>query len=338
MIIQDYHPDFHFATDDVATEEHPLNFCKVPTEEDEPVLLKTAVVFIDPDCALKMLKGNCPNNRAINKNQVLRLAADMKKGKFTVSDSAICFDSNGFVTNGQHRLNAIVEADAGQWCLIMINTDKEQGLRFDLGISRSMSDRITFNGVRITKKECAAVRHAMSDISKPTIGTTQYGLPSHDFIVEQHFLKFKDYFDFIRSAKDSTHAKSILSGCALKIWAYMKNRPYASYNHEMDVEERILHWLQITHNGAPKTNVLDLRYDAAAFQIYKHVEKLKQSNLYFNDFNALRMATNAAYKFMLGDASRVNNEHRLVKSNPFVRDPFPRLQALNATNPEYGEF
>ena len=338
MIIRDYHPNFCFATNDVATEEHPLNFCRVPTEEDEPVSLKTAVVFIEPNSALQMLKGNCPNNRAINKSQVSRLAADMKKGKFTVSDSAICFDSNGVITNGQHRLNAIVEADVGQWCLIMINTDKEQGLRFDLGLSRSMSDRITFNGVRITQKECAAVRHAMSDISKPTVGTMQYDSPNHDAIVEQHFLKFKDYFDFIRNAKDSTCTKSILSGCALKMWSYMKNKPYASYNHGMNVELRVLHWLQITHNGAPKTNVLDLSYDAAAFQIYKHIEKLKQSNLYFNDFNALRMATNAAYKFMLGDISRVNNEHRLVKTNPFIRDPFTRLQDLNATNPEYGEY
>lgn len=337
MIVQDYHPDFFFASSDVATEEHPLFHCRVPTEEGEPTLLKTGIVFIDPDRAEQMLRYNCQNNRAINKNQLLRLVTAMKKNRFTVSDSAICFDSSGLITNGQHRLNAIVEAGVGQWCLIMINTDKEQGLRFDLGVSRSMSDRITFNGVRISKHECAAVRHAMSDISKPTIGTTQYGLPHHDNTVEQHFLKFKDYFDFLKTAKDSAQRKSILSGCALKIWATMKNRPYASYKHEMGVEERVLHWLQITHNGAPKTSVFDHTHDSAAFTIYKHIEKLKQQNLSFNDFNSLRMATSAAHKFMLGDSRRVNNEHKLMKNNPFVRDPFPRLQALNATNPEYGE-
>ena len=105
----------------------------------------------------------------------------------------------------------------------------------------------------------------------------------------------------------------------------------------MNVEERVLHWLQITHYGAPKSNVYDNERDAAAFQIYKHAERLKQSNIYFNDFNALRMATNAAYKFMVGDTSRVNNEHRLDKANPFIRDPFVRLQDLSATNPKYGQ-
>ena len=337
MIFEDYCPNAFFASSDVATEQHPIFHCRVPTQEDEPTLLKTGIVFIDPSGAEQMLKYNCVHNRAINKNQLTRLVTAMKRKRFTVSDSAICFDSNGLVTNGQHRLSAIVEAGIGQWCLIMINTDKEQGLQFDLGVSRSMSDRITFNGIPISRQECAAVRHAMADISKPTVGTTQYGQPHHDNAVEQSFLKFKDYFDFLKNAKDATQRKSILSACALKIWVTMKNRPYASYKHQMGVEERVLHWLQITHNGAPKTNVFDNAHDSAAFAIYKHIEKLKQQNLSFNDFNSLRMATSAAHKFMLGDSRRVNNEHRLMKSNPFTNDPFPSLQTLRATNPEYGE-
>ena len=212
MIISDY-DSFFFADSDEATEQHPINYCKVATDaQSEPALLQTAVVFIEPAIASQMLRFNCKNNRSLNKKQVSRLAAEMKQGKFQVSDSAICFSSTGEITNGQHRLSAIVEADIGQWCLVMLNTNKDQGLRFDLGKSRSMSDRITFNGVRISRKQCAAVRHAMADISKPTVGTMQLAMPKHDFNVEQHFLKFKDYFDFLKDVKDSTQCKGLLSG------------------------------------------------------------------------------------------------------------------------------
>lgn len=337
MIIQDYLPDLHFANNERATENHPILRCKVPTDQWGPSTLIPFVVFIEPKDAEELLRLNCANNRALNHSRVKSLASDMRRGTFTVSDSAICFDSHGLLSNGQHRLNAIIEAGVGQWCLVMINTDKEQGLKFDLGTSRSMSDRITFNGVRITKKECAAVRHAMADISKPTTGILQFGFPQHDAMVEKHFLKFKDYFEFLKEAKDSTQCKGLLSGCGLKIWAEMKNKPYQTFAHDMDVEARVLHWLQITHFGAPKSMSYVHEHDSAAFQIYKHSEKLKQQNIPFQDFGALRMTVSAAHKFMLGKNIRVNNEHRVERSTTFNRDPFTRLQSLNPTNPHFGD-
>jgi hypothetical protein len=336
MIISDY-DSFFFADSDEATERHPINYCKVATDaQQEPALLQTAVVFIKPPIALQMLRFNCKNNRAINKSHVASLVSEMKSGKFKVSDSAICFSSTGEVTNGQHRLSAIVDSNLGQWCLVMLNTDKEQGLRFDLGKSRSMSDRITFNGTRITIQQCAAVRHAMADISKPTVGTMQFGKAKHDPIVEQHFLKFKDFFDYLRDVKDSTNCKGLLTGCGLKIYAQMKNQQFDDHKHGMNAEQRVLHWMQITHFGHAKTFPYQDCYDKAAFQIYKHIEDLKLQNLSFADFNSLRMAVNAAYKFMNGDTRRVRNEHKMDKQLSFNKDPFTRLQDLTATNPEYG--
>ena len=338
MIIDDY-DSFFFADNDEATEQHPIFHCKVATNrESEPALLQTAVVLIEPNAASQMLRYNCKNNRSLNKNQVARLVSEMKNGKFKVSDSAICFSSTGEVTNGQHRLTAIVESNVGQWCLVMLNTDKEQGLRFDLGKSRSMSDRITFNGIRITRQQCAAVRHAMADISKPTVGTIQWSLPKHDATVEQHFLKFKDFFDYLKDVKDSTSCKGLLTGCGLKIYAQMKNNPFDTYQHGMDAEQRVLHWMQITHFGHAKTYAYQDCYDKAAFQIYKQIEDLKLQNLYFSDFNSLRMAVNAAYKFMKGDARRVRNEHKMDKQLSFNSDPFTRLQDLTATNAQYGDY
>lgn len=338
MIIRDY-DSFFFADSDEATEQHPINDCKVATNAaSEPALLQPAIVFIEPGAASQMLRYNCKNNRSLNKNQVSRLVSEMKNKKFQVSDSAICFSTTGEITNGQHRLTAIVESNEGQWCLVMLNTHKEQGLRFDLGKSRSMSDRITFNGIRITRPQCAAIRHAMADISKPTVGTTQLALPRHDAIVEQHFLKFKDFFDYLKDVKDSTSCKGLLTGCGLKIWAQMKNEPFNVYQHGMDAEERALHWMQITHYGHSKTYPYQDCYDKAAIQIYKQIESLKLQNLYFSDFNALRMAVNAAHKFMNGDTRRVRNEHKVDKQLSFNKDPFTRLQDLTATNPEYGDY
>jgi hypothetical protein len=68
------------------------------------------VVKITPAMAKKWLKKNTHNFRPVTRATVLKYADTMKKGKWVVSDTAISFDPDGNLVNGQHRLNAVIEA------------------------------------------------------------------------------------------------------------------------------------------------------------------------------------------------------------------------------------
>ena len=65
---------------------------------------------ITPDMAKEWLEKNVKNRR-LNMFRVDVLVKDMKDGKFTLSPSPICFDHDGYLIDGQHRLSACVLAN-----------------------------------------------------------------------------------------------------------------------------------------------------------------------------------------------------------------------------------
>ncbi len=67
----------------------------------------------------------------------------------------------------------------------------------DVGKSRVMSDRITVSGIRITRKECSIIRHAMSKVTGNTTGTEQFSRPCHDNIVAQTYIKHDQFLNYV---------------------------------------------------------------------------------------------------------------------------------------------
>ena len=64
--------------------------------------------FITPEKAQFYLEKNFENNRKISRNNLEELKREMRNSRFILSDSAICFDTDGTLVNGQHRLMAVV--------------------------------------------------------------------------------------------------------------------------------------------------------------------------------------------------------------------------------------
>ena len=62
--------------------------------------------LITPEQAQFYLEKNFDNNRKISTNNLEELKKEMKNNRFILSDSAICFDTDGLLVNGQHRLLA----------------------------------------------------------------------------------------------------------------------------------------------------------------------------------------------------------------------------------------
>ena len=203
--------------------------------------------FVTPDKAQFYLEKNFENNRKISRNNLEELKREMKNSRFILSDSAICFDTNGILVNGQHRLLAVVQTGMTQPFLVVKNMPSKSKQIMDVGKSRCMSDRITISGVRISRRDCATIRHAMANIGQTT-GTEQYARPCHDALVSETYLKHNQFLYLMSKVcpTNTSRVRSFFLGAALKIYAEMtynnqsgKNK---KYDHLMSPKERALHW------------------------------------------------------------------------------------------------
>ena len=112
--------------------------------------LDAAIVNITPAIAGEWLTHN-RNNRKLDKNLVFKYANDMRAGNFTLNPDAIAFDADGNLTNGQHRLRAIVESGVPTACVVIFDfpVTRADFLNFDCGKNRTIRSRIELAGIEV---------------------------------------------------------------------------------------------------------------------------------------------------------------------------------------------
>ena len=99
---------------------------------------------ITPEIAAEMLTHNY-RNRLINKKRVATLAADMKSGNWTESPNPICFDTDGNLIDGQHRLSAVVLS--GCPVVMTVAYDVPNISVIDKGLERSTGESLYMRGI-----------------------------------------------------------------------------------------------------------------------------------------------------------------------------------------------
>lgn len=102
----------------------------------------TAIVTITPKIAKQLLEYNT-HNRPRQESRIRDYAEDMKKGKWYLSESAIGFDADGVLTNGQTRLEACTIANVSFESIVCIVL--EQNIHMDTGNVRKVVDNIVLN-------------------------------------------------------------------------------------------------------------------------------------------------------------------------------------------------
>lgn len=141
--------------------------------------------IITPAQATKWLESNT-NNRNIRKSIVRKYAVDMKSGNWSKCTTPISFYINGELADGQHRLQAIVEANTPQKFFILRGLSKQDGLNIDTGLARTAVDAGKINGeFGILSNELLAVTRGVYDGT----GASREGLNSHT-----HKLKVLELF------------------------------------------------------------------------------------------------------------------------------------------------
>lgn len=108
--------------------------------------MKTELMLVTPEQANEWLTWKNPNNRNLNERTAKIYARDMLAGEWKQSSQGIAFNTKGELTNGQHRLKAIVIANKPIW--LNVTTDEPLGaiVNHDQNKTRSTSDNLKIHG------------------------------------------------------------------------------------------------------------------------------------------------------------------------------------------------
>lgn len=102
---------------------------------------RVEIVNVTPALAREWL-SRMDSNRNVSTPRVEMYARDMKAGKWQLSPEGIQFDTQGQLTNGQHRLHAVVKAGVSVQMVVFWDVPASVKATLDTGRVRSAADMI----------------------------------------------------------------------------------------------------------------------------------------------------------------------------------------------------
>lgn len=102
------------------------------------------IEMITPTIAAKYL-ANPDENRALNKTAIKRFAEAMLKGNWTLNHQGIAFNTDGRLSDGQHRLSAVIMAEIAVHMWVARGLTRDEILNVDRGRSRTPADILSIH-------------------------------------------------------------------------------------------------------------------------------------------------------------------------------------------------
>lgn len=122
------------------------------------------IMNVTPQMAENWLEQNSDRNRKLRESKVAQYEADIRAGRWRLSDQAISFDVNESLVNGQHRLHAVIRADRAIISLVLKGLPTEAMLIIDGGMKRSTDDNFGMIGRDYPKQCGGTVRRVLLGI------------------------------------------------------------------------------------------------------------------------------------------------------------------------------
>ena len=107
--------------------------------------ITTKIETITPEIATEYLKSN-QRNRMLRQSLVNQYASDMKAGNWRLTPQGIIFDTEGTLSDGQHRLHAVVLAGVSVEMFVFRQMPTRDREALDIGGRRSPNDILEFRG------------------------------------------------------------------------------------------------------------------------------------------------------------------------------------------------
>lgn len=117
---------------------------------------------ITPMMAAEYLKRNAPgiDNRPLSEAYIRSYQTSMERGEWQLNGEPICFDYNGNLINGQHRLFACQRAGVPFQSLVIRGLDPGAYTTYDNGRARTVGQLIGMQGVKNYNIAAAAIKTA----------------------------------------------------------------------------------------------------------------------------------------------------------------------------------
>lgn len=103
------------------------------------------VVEITPPLARVMLERN-PGNRRVSEVTVDKIVRDIENGTFVLNGESIIVASDGSLNDGQHRLCAVVKANAPVMSVLVFGPPRDTRTTIDQGRSKMVGDYLAMDG------------------------------------------------------------------------------------------------------------------------------------------------------------------------------------------------
>ena len=186
---------------------------------------------ITPAIARQWLRKNF-KNRKPKMQHIQALARDIDAGRYALNGSAICFDTNGALMNGQHRLQAVVFADKPIRSLVVRGLDPVVMTTIDETAPRSAADAFQINETRNANKVAATLR-AMTSYAR--------GVDTHSLSTAE-VVELLDRFPEAKTIITLPGALSVLSTAVSAIHAI---------NRYLGKEEKSQEFVDVLMTGIP---------------------------------------------------------------------------------------
>lgn len=109
--------------------------------------MKTKIINLNKKTALNLLSKN-KNNRRKSKQTVKFYVDQMQKGLWKENGEPIIIDKNGQLKDGQHRCEAVIEANHAYMVPLIYDVDPEVMHTIDTGKNRNLADILSLNGFK----------------------------------------------------------------------------------------------------------------------------------------------------------------------------------------------
>jgi hypothetical protein len=114
-------------------------------------------VLVTPGLAGEILRRN-PDNRNMRQIKIEHFVRDMVNGRWADNGEPIIISRDGLLNDGQHRLQAVIEANTPQVFVVVFGVSRESRTTVDQGTARGAADYLSMDGVTYAHNAATAAK------------------------------------------------------------------------------------------------------------------------------------------------------------------------------------
>ena len=118
------------------------------------------VITLTPGLAGELLRRN-PENRSLRDVKVRQFVQDIRDGRWVFNGEPFLISKEGLLNDGQHRANAIVEANVPITAILTFGVERDSRYTVDQGGARTASDYLSMQSIQNATVQASIARQVI---------------------------------------------------------------------------------------------------------------------------------------------------------------------------------